>query len=68
MDKLDNYYFDFSGTGSIKGKNQTESEKKVNTYNVIGLKVIVVDSKGKISMKKIDLHDIVVTYENPATV
>jgi hypothetical protein len=66
MDKLDNYYFDFSGTGSIKGKNQTVSEKRLNTYNIIGLNAIVVDSKGKISIKKIDLHDIVVTYENPA--
>jgi hypothetical protein len=65
---MKDYYFDFTGTGSIKGKNQTESEKKVNTYNIIGLKVIVVDSKGKISIKKIDLHDIVVTYENPSTV
>jgi hypothetical protein len=63
---MDKHYFDFIGTGSIKGKNQPESERKVNTYNVIGVQFTVVDSKGKISIKKIDLHDIEITYENPA--
>jgi hypothetical protein len=63
---MNEFYFEFTGTGSIKAKTIEEAVKLLNSYNVIGLKPIVVNSKGKFGTVKTKLHDIEVTYENPA--
>jgi hypothetical protein len=65
---MNEYYFDFTGTGSIKAKTLEDAIKKLNSYNMIGLKPVVVNSKGKFRAVKTKLHDIEITYENPTTV
>jgi hypothetical protein len=65
---MNEFMIDFSGTFTIKANTLEEAMKIVNTFNVLGLRLTVVNQRGKICIVKSRLDDFNIHeyIENPA--
>lgn len=61
---MQEYFFGLKMVGSLKAVSREEAEKKINTYNVVGAKLLTANNSNNFKFQKIKVHDIDITYND----